>query len=1489
MNTPMNTLPKLRLLTLPLLALSLSSAWADIQIHGSSDSYTETSGNWRSLGSNDIDGDGGLGTDGYLFFGDFDGVAESNQPFSHQVSSLPSYVTVAAGADFVSVASDFNSYGSIESPNSIGSLVRGGTLVARNATGLPAGDFVDDAFSFTIAGLPAETTVRVGVLSQIEGNSDGRWDPTSITLTDGTNSATVGDHSSNPLPTGASNVGWVFFDLDADGTYTLQGTKRLDGNQGIGFGGLTFDSIAPRFLAGQTIGIDFGGTEPISSSNFNHYSDLVIANGTTATESFPSTLMNTDGNPVSGIGFSVTNLTGQDTGRATVTNGAEGAFLMNDPSIYSDCIISNMTPSTPLTSGSVSPLTEAHFVLTFTGLDDSLVYNLSGGWDNNNRNFDAIWMANGEGATTTTSDGFVTLPDLSTDGNGTLQILVFSNTFHVTVGALQLTAVGQPNADGGLNFPAELPEGGYSFPDAFPGLTFNEIAFMESLPGNPNMLFVGERRGRIYIIPDVNAATPTRELFVDLQATLTNGSNNITLNGMGGIAFHPDFANNGYIYLSYPRRNQWSRVSRFTANPETFELVNNSTEQILFEESFHRAHGINRLLFGPDGYLYIPLGDGRQHEFGNPRPAATSLQTIDNQFWSAILRVDVDKRPGNYEPQNLTNDTNLGRWTVGVDSVTGLANYSIPADNPFLDQDAADGTGVNFAYGRAVNPNTVRTEMWATGFRNPWKIGFVPGTSDLWVADVMSARKEKYMIVPKGGNAGWAFFSGTGEAEVLQTSFNVPVPSGVQYIQPVVEYLVTDSGSGSNNKSIIGGEFYQSTDIAPLTGAFLMCDFNRGDIWAVHRDDHSDFQLVDTVQLPNGNFVLDDIGIEESTVGGVFAFGTYNATIERIGVQTGITAMLPNPSTGEMLLADFDDDIIRKVVFSAGDFDSQLPQTLSQTGAFEDVENFEVTSEMNPYDVNLTFWSDGALKSRFFNMVDAEAPMQYSQDDFWNFPAGMVAMKHFDLDLDRDNPGTNLRRIETRFLVKVEDDFYGMTYQWNEEGTEAFLVGEEGGNLDLPVTEGGVTSTQTWRLPSRAECYQCHTASNNVMIGLSTRQLNRLGDLGDASGNFLELLESAGYLSPIGSDPASLPAFSKPSDLAVNIEERVQSYLAVNCAYCHYEGNGIVPASWSGEHQLTIEETNLLHGEAIGFNVVDTTDRLIIPGDTANSIILSRTAATNGYSRMPPIGSNIVDPEGIALLTEWIDNFANAQPEFSGVTGPFNILENSPATTNVGVSLGALDPDFPDATRGELTYSIVSGNAGGFFDIDSATGQITISQPGLDFEEATSHQLLVRATDGFVANPGEATANVTINVQDLLNDDSQGDGIADEWAIDFFGVSAINPAADADGDGSIELLEYYANTNPTDASDQGFILEPTGAITTPGNEGFLFEWVIRTSLVIDSDYIVQGSNALDFEDLEPTTDFELMSTTPVDATVSRIQVKVPTTSDKYFLRLRGPN
>ena len=164
----------------------------------------------------------------------------------------------------------------------------------------------------------------------------------------------------------------------------------------------------------------------------------------------------------------------------------------------------------------------------------------------------------------------------------------------------------------------------------------------------------------------------------------------------------------------------------------------------------------------------------------------------------------------------------------------------------------------------------------------------------------------------------------------------------------------------------------------------------------------------------------------------------------------------------------------------------------------------------------------------------------------------------------------------------------------------------------------------------------------------------------------------------------------------------------------------------------------------------------------------------------------------------------------------------------------------------------------------------------------------MRASDGFTANPREAFTNVTINVKDLLNDDSQGDGIADEWAVVWFGISAINPTQDFDGDGSIELFEYWANSNPTDAQERGLIIEPSGVDSTPGEEGYFFEWVIRTSLTIGKDYLVQGSDELNFEDLATGSEMEVISTTPLDGILSRVRIKIPTTSSKYFLRLRSP-
>ena len=240
MNQPIRTL-------FTVLFTTLFSSWtcsAEITVHGSTTAYQETGGDWLSMGINDIDASGGLGSDGYLFIGDFDGRSENNKPYlpANYVVSLPGYVSGhAAAGNFGSIADEFSSYGMIDDPNLLnGTNSVGGVAVA---TGGAAGDSLD-MITFTVSGLVPNQLVRVGVLNGVESSTNGRWDPTSVTLSDGARSATVGHHTSSPLPLnpGGVNAGWVFFDLDADGVYTVSATKRLN-TQGTTVSGLTFDSI----------------------------------------------------------------------------------------------------------------------------------------------------------------------------------------------------------------------------------------------------------------------------------------------------------------------------------------------------------------------------------------------------------------------------------------------------------------------------------------------------------------------------------------------------------------------------------------------------------------------------------------------------------------------------------------------------------------------------------------------------------------------------------------------------------------------------------------------------------------------------------------------------------------------------------------------------------------------------------------------------------------------------------------------------------------------------------------------------------------------------------------------------------------------------------------------------------------------------------------------------------------------------------------------
>jgi mono/diheme cytochrome c family protein len=225
------------------------------------------------------------------------------------------------------------------------------------------------------------------------------------------------------------------------------------------------------------------------------------------------------------------------------------------------------------------------------------------------------------------------------------------------------------------------------------------------------------------------------------------------------------------------------------------------------------------------------------------------------------------------------------------------------------------------------------------------------------------------------------------------------------------------------------------------------------------------------------------------------------------------------------------------------------------------------------------------------------------------------------------------------------DSIYGVSYRWNEEGTEATLVRSAGESIDFSILTPDGLRTQRWEIPSRASCLTCHTREAGFALSLDTPQLNHPGTLEGSTGNFLELLHASGYLDQAPIKVASLPRHVSPDEERYSLEARVRSYLDVNCAYCHQAG-GIEPESWLGSLDLTMVQTRMINGVASG-GITHSDDRMVVPGSPVRSLILSRVAATNGYSRMPPLATHENDEVAIRLLTDWIDQEATIEVNYA--------------------------------------------------------------------------------------------------------------------------------------------------------------------------------------------------------------------------------------------------
>jgi glucose/arabinose dehydrogenase len=737
-----------------------------------------------------------------------------------------------------------------------------------------------------------------------------------------------------------------------------------------------------------------------------------------------------------------------------------------------------------------------------------------------------------------------------------------------------------------LKLPAELPSAtGYGVEDAFPNdINFREPVSLATIPNDTDKLFVVEKQGKIFAITGLNSKAYKKFEVFDindyLKVTGIGQLNTRNEWGLLGLAFHPNFAANGYVYIFYSfnakddnRQSDFNRLARFTLAKSTGKFDYKSEMPLITQYDRAENHNGGDVKFGPDGYLYFSTGDE-----GNQGDNFDNSRFIDKNFFGGIFRIDVDKKATNLEPNATPQNSKI------YPSPVHAGTYKVPADNPFVKTTEYDG--------RKLDPKRVRTEMFALGFRNAWRMSFDSATGRLFVGDVGDGGLEEFDIVQPGGNYGWSYKEGTRGG---------PRGGGgnakVKLIDPIWEY--GHGGGEFFGASSIGGVVYHGTKMPELDGAYICGDYVS--------------RRVFMLQMINNKWTPKNVA---ENVGGVSCFGA-------------------DPTNGDVLICDLGGKIKRMV--RKGMNGPQPPALLSQTGAFTNTITLTPSAALIPYAPNVSFWSDGAIKQRWFAIPKADDKITFNKDGNWEFPEGMVWVKHFEMEF-RKGDSTSKRRLETRFLVKTRDGVYGLTYKWKANQQDAELVPENGFTETIPMgpaVAGAATqpASKTWRYPSRSECIVCHTPIAGGALAFNTPQLNTTGNYGGKLINLIQGMSDAGYFTEKTPDPKTLGAFYRADDKTKPLEHRVRSYLAVNCVQCHQQGS-IASGTWDARPTLSLDQANIVGGNLIADHG-DPLNKIIVPGDPAHSMMLKRIS-TRGPGQMPPLATNEVDQQAVDLLNEWI-------------------------------------------------------------------------------------------------------------------------------------------------------------------------------------------------------------------------------------------------------------
>ncbi|MBX3412648.1 MAG: PQQ-dependent sugar dehydrogenase [Pirellulales bacterium] len=636
-----------------------------------------------------------------------------------------------------------------------------------------------------------------------------------------------------------------------------------------------------------------------------------------------------------------------------------------------------------------------------------------------------------------------------------------------------------------------------------------------------------------------------------------------------------------------------AKIVRLVDDPETAQMdpVLEMDRRLIYGLTFHPR-------FQENGYVYVfSNGPWDQPDRANriSRFTATSRSplTIDPATELPLLEWESAGHDG-------------GDLAFGLDGMLYITSGDGTSDSDTFDsgQDVGnllgavlridvDHTAEDCAYSIPVdNPflgiEGARRELWAIGLRNPWRMCVDERTGHVWVGNNGQDQWETAHLICRGDNCGWSVYEGSHPFYLHRQRGPAPI------VPPTIEH------PHSEFRSLTGGVVYYGHALPELDGVYVYGDYSTGKIWGARHD---------------GDTLLEWRELADTTLQ-IAAF--------RVDQR------------GELLVVDHGGGIYRLVPQVTTIEGTPFPTRLSETGLFTSVTEHRPAPGAIPYEVNAPAWADGASAARFL-ALDGETKIAYTATGGWNFENGAVLVQTLSLPC-AENDKCEPRRIETRLLVRRQNEWTGYSYRWNEAQSDAELVDKNGAKQTLIICEEeipGESSQIVWRFPGRTECLACHSRAANYVLGLSEVQMNRPAGEDRTGENQLERFARGGLFQDALPKPAAeLAHLVDPYDRTALLKARARSYLHANCAACHVAAGGGNARMELG-FATAADATNLIEARPQHDTFGMANAMLVAPGHPEQSVLLHRLSH-RGRGQMPPLVVARVDQRAVELFRDWI-------------------------------------------------------------------------------------------------------------------------------------------------------------------------------------------------------------------------------------------------------------